>query len=246
MDHRWLTLVPRSSSWRCLRVRAARGPSTPRGRCRNTSAIAGKATEAFRAAAVYAITQTADGYLWIGAEKGLVRFDGLTFQLFEPDGARQGIGPTVLGVVGAPDGSLWARLRGPALVRYRDGGFDDILPQLGAPESVVSAMIPGRGGSVLLATVGRGALIYRNGKFEEIAFTGTTAGPVVRRVARAIERREFWLGTRDAGLLRVSGSQITRVTEGLPDLKSIASSRAKTGSSGSGPTRAWCAGPGRD
>ena len=30
---------------------------------------------------VYAITQTPDGYLWIGTEAGLVRFDGSTFRL---------------------------------------------------------------------------------------------------------------------------------------------------------------------
>ena len=30
---------------------------------------------------VYAITQSADGYLWIGTEAGLVRFDGLNFRL---------------------------------------------------------------------------------------------------------------------------------------------------------------------
>jgi signal transduction histidine kinase/ligand-binding sensor domain-containing protein len=167
---------------------------------------------------VYAITQTADGYLWIGAEKGLVRFDGLSFQLFEPDGAKK-IGPTVLGVVGAPDGSVWARLRGPGLVRYRNGGFDDILPQLGASGSVVSAMTPGRGGSVLLATVGGGALIYRNGKVEEIAFTARLPGPSFVVSLAQSSGAEFWLGTREAGLLRVSGSQITRVTEGLPDLK---------------------------
>ena len=67
---------------------------------------------------VNAITQTADGYLWIGAEKGLVRFDGLSFRLLQPTGSNPGTGPTVLGVAAAPDGSLWARLRGPALLRY--------------------------------------------------------------------------------------------------------------------------------
>ena len=30
---------------------------------------------------VYAITQTPDGYLWIGTEAGLVRFDGWNFRL---------------------------------------------------------------------------------------------------------------------------------------------------------------------
>ena len=32
--------------------------------------------------AVNAIAQTPDGYLWLGAENGLVRFDGLTFRIF--------------------------------------------------------------------------------------------------------------------------------------------------------------------
>ena len=63
---------------------------------------------------VFAMAQTADGYLWIGAEKGLVRFDGVTFRLFDP-GSDVGAGPAVLGVTAAPDGSLWARLRGIAL-----------------------------------------------------------------------------------------------------------------------------------
>src|SRR5690348_2164292 len=32
---------------------------------------------------VYSIDQTKDGYLWIGTEKGLVRFDGLGFHLMQ-------------------------------------------------------------------------------------------------------------------------------------------------------------------
>src|SRR6185295_1153258 len=39
--------------------------------------------EGFPGGPVYAIAQTADGYLWIGTEKGLVRFDGLSFRLVQ-------------------------------------------------------------------------------------------------------------------------------------------------------------------
>ncbi len=35
----------------------------------------------FPGGAINAIAQTADGYLWIGTDKGLVRFDGFTFTL---------------------------------------------------------------------------------------------------------------------------------------------------------------------
>ena len=34
---------------------------------------------------VYAIAQTTDGYLWIGTEAGLVRFDGLNFRIVQDD-----------------------------------------------------------------------------------------------------------------------------------------------------------------
>ena len=41
---------------------------------------------------IHGITQTPDGYLWIAAERGLVRFDGVEFRLFEylPAGSSTG------------------------------------------------------------------------------------------------------------------------------------------------------------
>src|SRR5215472_16814227 len=45
---------------------------------------------------VYAITQTNDGYLWIGTDEGLVRFDGWNFLLIKDDSGAFTIG-SVLG-----------------------------------------------------------------------------------------------------------------------------------------------------
>src|SRR5260370_23575362 len=63
--------------------------------------------QGFPGGSVYAITETADGYLWIGAEKGLVRFDGLSFRLFNHmNTAALPAGP-VLGLAAFDDGDLW-------------------------------------------------------------------------------------------------------------------------------------------
>ena len=179
------------------------------------------AASGFPGGPVYAITQTADGYLWIGAEKGLVRFDGLTFRLFDP-GTESGVsraGRAVLGVVAAPDGSLWARTRGVALFRYRDGAFHDILAEIGPPESVVSTLLPGPDGAILLATLGRGAVAYRGGHFTSIAVPNELPSSSFVISMAECPNGDVWLGSRDGGLLRLQGGRASRVTKGLPDLK---------------------------
>jgi ligand-binding sensor domain-containing protein len=52
------------------------------------------------------ITQTRDGYLWIGTQAGLARFDGARFVMWAPPGGKR-MGGAVLSLLGARDGSLW-------------------------------------------------------------------------------------------------------------------------------------------
>lgn len=53
-----------------------------------------------------AITQTADGYLWIGTQNGLFRFDGVRFTLSAP-GTGKLASSGIFSLLGDPDGSLW-------------------------------------------------------------------------------------------------------------------------------------------
>jgi len=53
------------------------------------------------------ITQTTDGYMWIGTHAGLVRFDGVRFVPFAPPAGQQLPNPAVISLLGATDGSLW-------------------------------------------------------------------------------------------------------------------------------------------
>lgn len=59
--------------------------------------------------AVNAIAQTKDGYLWIGTEAGLIRFDGVRFQHWTPPGAAESSTfPTEVSALMADrDGGLW-------------------------------------------------------------------------------------------------------------------------------------------
>src|ERR1700729_2897097 len=53
------------------------------------------------------ITQTVDGYLWIGTNLGLVRFDGVRFAQWQPPSGERLLDPRVFSLLGSRDGSLW-------------------------------------------------------------------------------------------------------------------------------------------
>src|SRR3984893_4191576 len=56
---------------------------------------------------VRAITQTNDGYLWVGTESGLFRFDGVRFVSWSSQEVEQLPSTSVNALLGARDGSLW-------------------------------------------------------------------------------------------------------------------------------------------
>ena len=162
---------------------------------------------------VYAIAQSADGYLWIGTEAGLVRFDGLKFQILR---AVPGIesGEAVLGLMPDRDGTLWIRSEG-ILLRYRNGVFDNPAAPL---TSRVTAMSRTKEGDLLFTLMGRGAMVYSHGKFEMIAHANGLPRSPVLAIAQTADG-SIWSGTRGSGLFRQRAGQTFSVSEGLPDPK---------------------------
>src|SRR5262245_53067247 len=63
--------------------------------------------DGFFASAPYTIAQTTDGYLWIGTQAGLVRFDGARFVPWIPPSDASLPSSAVYSLLGARDGSLW-------------------------------------------------------------------------------------------------------------------------------------------
>ena len=101
---------------------------------------------------VFAITQDAAGYLWLGTRAGLVRFDGDRFRRWPIDDIHDPLpdGP-VYALVGASDGSLWIGLgAGGGVARVVQGRVSQYSPADGAPSSV-SALLEDRRGAIWAA-----------------------------------------------------------------------------------------------
>jgi ligand-binding sensor domain-containing protein len=165
---------------------------------------------------VYAIAQTPDGYLWIGTEAGLVRFDGWNFRLVKDDSGAFTIG-SVLGLTTAKDGSLWIRMQDLTLLRYRAGVFDNPLPGP-IPPVDISATARSEKGDVLAWRMDSGALAFEAGGSQKLARASDLPRSPVTALAQTPDG-EVWMGTRDAGLFRFKGGKTSAIRTGLPDLK---------------------------
>lgn len=197
----------------------------------------------FPSGKVTAITQTSDGFLWIGTEKGLVRFDGINFRTY-PQATPL---PLAIGAVGAlvtdSEGNLWILLQNTKVLRYRQGRFE-----LGRDEAEVgiTAISKRRDGAVLLSSLAYGTLTYKEGKYEalepssgavaNLATAGTNdgvdtlsshlawaTGVAVHRIAEPdsavvsmaeTDDGKVWLGTRDKGLFHLIEGRVSAVTKG--------------------------------
>src|SRR5215813_8782133 len=191
---------------------------------------------------ITAIAQTSDGYLWIGTDKGLVRFDGLNFRQFErahPDPIQ--IGPVRTLVVDADD-NLWILLENTQVFRYHNGIFE---PVRGWTEGGSTAMSKGMSGAVLLSTMAAGTLTYSENQFRSLSSAALLADAAKFANHEAVDDRttpfswldrlasptalvtsmaqaddgKIWLATEHRGLFYLQDGRISNVPNIRSDMR---------------------------
>ena len=187
---------------------------------------------------ITAIAQTSDGYLWIGTDQGLVRFDGLNFHQFE----RAYPNPILIGAVrtlsvDASD-NLWILLQNTQVFRYQNGSFELIR---GEAENGTTAIARGTSGAVLLSSLAEGTVIYSDNRSrtlssatlltdaarvansEDLGQRATPfswfdrlAAPVAIAMAQTDDGK-IWLGTERRGLFYLQEGRVSSALHGRID-----------------------------
>ena len=114
---------------------------------------------------VLSLTQARDGYLWVGTQEGIVRFDGIEFTTFD-----------ITNTPGLPhnygqcfyqtrDGRLWVGT-GNGLARFEGGTFKRFSERL--PRDDVRALFEDSTGQLWIGTLGGGVAIYAKGRIRTL------------------------------------------------------------------------------
>lgn len=98
---------------------------------------------------VLAITQTRDGFLWVGTLAGLARFDGLHFQTFDGANTPSLRDERIASLYEDSHGTLWIGHESGDVTCYRDGHFEAFSKGAHPGESVY-AITEDEGGTVWL------------------------------------------------------------------------------------------------
>ncbi len=105
---------------------------------------------------VHALVQTRDGFLWLGTEAGLVRFDGVSFLVLDQNSKPAIPSGDIRSLLETPDGSLWVGTA-EGLSRRKDGSFIHFSADEGAPAGTVTALRETPDGKVRVETTQQSA-----------------------------------------------------------------------------------------
>jgi len=97
---------------------------------------------------VRALAQTADGYLWLGTEAGLYRFDGVRFTPYESAGEGHLHSPAVMSLLAARDGSLWMGFGSGGVARVFEDRVSHFGPAQGVPAGGVGSLAEDQSGAI--------------------------------------------------------------------------------------------------
>ena len=167
--------------------------------------------------AVHAVLRSKDGYLWIGTQEGLVRFDGVRFTVYNKGNTKEFKNNHVQSLIEASDGSLWIGTFGGGLLRLKDGKFAGYTAADGLVSNTCNSLYEDRQGNIWVGSFGDGLSRFsERGVITYTAREGLSDGYI--HAIWVTRDGEIWVGT-NKGLNRIKNGEVRVITtqEGLSD-----------------------------
>ena len=167
---------------------------------------------------VHALVQTRDGFLWLGTEAGLVRFDGSAFAVFDRNSSPALPSGDIHCLLESRDGALWIGTS-EGLARWKDGAVTVFGTRNGLPGDSIRALAETSKG-VLWAWTDLGLAVQKDSQFIATTADGLPGGAITSLAAdgtggmwvattqgAAVYRNEVWVAARTGARTGQTGGQ---------------------------------------
>ena len=143
--------------------------------------------------AVTSLVQTRDGYLWVGTQEGLARFDGAQFTVLDENDSPALARQQINALCEDRDGTLWIGTETAGLLSLKDGRIRIYDISSGLSDNFVASILQDSSGNLWIGTE-RGLDRFQDGRF--VAYT-TRQGLSSDTILSLYEdrRRTLWVGT---------------------------------------------------
>jgi ligand-binding sensor domain-containing protein/signal transduction histidine kinase len=163
---------------------------------------------------VRSLLQTRDGYLWIGTNGGLARFDGVQFTVFDNRDKSRLRENEVWALVEGDDGSLWIGTYGGGLSRLHDGRFTVYTVADGLINDFVAALCKDATGAIWIGT-DRGVSRFKDERFQSFTVDDGLRHPKIRGLYADTDG-SVWIGSNEGGINRVVNGRLETFEIGGP------------------------------
>jgi ligand-binding sensor domain-containing protein/signal transduction histidine kinase len=168
---------------------------------------------------VYAITQTPDGYLWVGTREGLARFDGARFVALGDNAPAELSRGWITALCASRDGSLWIGCEGYGLTRFKDGRFTRFSEADGLLSNLIRCLLEDKDGALWIGTEG-GLSRYKDGRLKNFTEKNGLASNSVKGICED-HRGDLCIATL-RGLCTLDKEGIIHGAETAPRTPSVA------------------------
>lgn len=156
---------------------------------------------------IFSILQTRDGYLWLGTQTGLARFDGVRFTSLENISPGAPANIWIRNLSEDNRGALWFGTNESGLFRLENGAVAHFSRKEGLPADTIQCLLSDRNGAVWACTP-NGLARFTAGKIKVYgAADGLPAGNV--RAACQDQDGTLWVGGDGSRLSAWNGSGFT-------------------------------------
>lgn len=157
---------------------------------------------------VSTMAQTCDGYLWIGTQEGLVRFNGVSFKVFDTNNSPTLKSNFVATVLEDRTRRLWVGTS-KGLHLYQNGEFIVYTTENGLSKDFVSALYEDQKGNLWIGT-SDGISFLQDGKITTYTKSDGFPGGRIRAIGESANG-DLWIGTAE-GLTRFRNNQFETIT----------------------------------